>query len=484
MAHAHFSPVGGSSIDIAIQPQSGDVYYFSRTHFGAGANSSTDEATVLGDGGSSPWTATHGVDGDAASNIITGTILVQSTQEGALRHAFLYSSATSRQTSDYFAVGSTVEVLPSTWDDGATETTITGSSNPSYNSNNLYRKFKVTGHVTNQFNTEFAKLDSFPAAEANSQPVETGSGSNTKIQLDDLPDYNLKITSNNGTVRSYVDTATTVTLNEVQVVVMGTGVDGSTQTATFKLSYKGEMSQDMDATSTKEQIAEEINGFSALSGPVTVGTEGDAKWKVTFDAADGDVAQLVAHASAGTAFVVTRANGWSIEGPITDNLDTMQAGGTINITAKEVCTFTVGEKTGSVLYFCYDGVCGSTTTTAGASPEDAIDSIVDDNGNKILADHSTTFSDTAPDHFAVTMPMGKSCDGLEMRAKTLGSITSIVKSVEKHNNGKVFKITRSFVQVEEADTTASLSNIAATGATLAAGKGHSALAGVSTLVFR
>merc|ERR1719316_2559087 len=325
MAHAHFSPVGGSSIDIAIQPQSGDVYYFSRTHFGAGANSSTDEATVLGDGGSSPWTATHGVDGDAASNIITGTILVQSTQEGALRHAFLYSSATSRQTSDYFAVGSTVEVLPSTWDDGATETTITGSSNPSYNSNNLYRKFKVTGHVTNQFNTEFAKLDSFPAAEANSQPVETGSGSNTKIQLDDLPDYNLKITSNNGTVRSYVDTATTVTLNEVQVVVMGTGVDGSTQTATFKLSYKGEMSQDMDATSTKEQIAEEINGFSALSGPVTVGTEGDAKWKVTFDAADGDVAQLVAHASAGTAFVVTRANGWSIEGPITDNLDTMQA---------------------------------------------------------------------------------------------------------------------------------------------------------------
>merc|ERR1711871_799387 len=51
MAHAHFSPVGGLSIDIDIQPQSGDVYHFSRTHFGAGANSSTDEATVLGDAG-------------------------------------------------------------------------------------------------------------------------------------------------------------------------------------------------------------------------------------------------------------------------------------------------------------------------------------------------------------------------------------------------------------------------------------------------
>merc|ERR1711871_1532191 len=257
MAHAHFSPVGGLSIDIDIQPQSGDVYHFSRTHFGAGANSSTDEATVLGDAGVAPWTTTHGIAGDAASNIITGTIQVTSTQEGALRHAYLKSSATSRQTSDYFAVGSTVEVLPSTWDDGAPQTTITASSTTSYNSNNLYRKFKVTGHVTNQFNTEFAKLDSFPAAEANSQPVETGLGTD-KIQLDDLPDYNLKITSNNGTVRSYANTATKVTVNEVQVVVLNDGINNS-PAATFKLSYKGEMSQDMDNGSTEKQVAEEIN---------------------------------------------------------------------------------------------------------------------------------------------------------------------------------------------------------------------------------
>merc|ERR1711871_936994 len=318
MAHAHFSPVGGLSIDIDIQPQSGDVYHFSRTHFGAGANSSTDEATVLGDAGVAPWTTTHGIAGDAASNIITGTIQVTSTQEGALRHAYLKSSATSRQTSDYFAVGSTVEVLPSTWDDDAKGSTITGTN---YNSNNLYRKFKVTGHVTNQFNTEFAKLDSFPTAEAKSQPVAS-------TEMASLPDYNLKITSNNGTVRSYANTATIVTVNEVQVVVMGTGVTSNSQTATFKLSYKGELSQDMDASSSEKQIAEEINGFSALSGPVKVDAEGDAKWTVTFDAADGDVAQLEAHASAGTAFVVTRANGWSIEGPIGANLDTMQAGGT------------------------------------------------------------------------------------------------------------------------------------------------------------
>merc|ERR1711871_369186 len=471
-AHARFSPVGGTSINIKIQPQSGDKYHISNIYFGAGANSSAaGEATITGNGGSA-GEVEHGIDGDAATNIITGvsSILAESDLEDALRHAYLKSSATSRQTSDYFAVSSTVEVLPTTWKDGTEDTDITGTD---YKSNNLYRKFKVTGHVTNKFNTEFAKLDSFPAADALSQPVS---------DLANLPKYNLKITSNNGTVRSYANTATIVTVNEVQVVVMGTGVTSSSQTATFKLSYKGEMSQDMDASSSKEQIAEEINGFSALSGPVQVATEGDAKWKVTFDAADGDVAQLEAHASAGTAFVVTRANGWSIEGPIGANLDTMQAGGTINITAQEVCAFTVGDKTGSVLYFCYDGVCGTTTTTAGASPGDAIDSIVDDNGNEILAGDSTTFSDTAPDHFAVTMPMGKSCDGLEMRAKTLGSIPSIVKSVEKHNNGKVFKITRSFVQVEE--VAGSPGTVGSTDGTFVfgAGKGHSVLVRASTVV--
>merc|ERR1712023_569233 len=109
----------------------------------------------------------------------------------------------------------------------------------------------------------------------------------------------------------------------------------------------------MDQGSSPAQVAEEINGFSALSGAVTVANEGDAKFVVTFDAADGDVAQLEAHATAGAASVVTRENGWSIEAPIGANLDTLQAGGTINITAKEVCTFTVDLDTGSPLFFCY-----------------------------------------------------------------------------------------------------------------------------------
>merc|ERR1711871_1672093 len=317
-------------------------------------------------------------------------------------------------------------------------------------------------------------------------------GSQPVSDLANLPKYNLKITSNNGTVRSYVDTATVVTVNEVQVLVINTGINNAQSGATWKLSYKGEMSQDMDEQSTPTQVAEEINGFSALSGPVSVAGEGTAanggypKYVITFDAADGDVAELGTHTgTSDPVTIVTRANGWSIEGPITDNLDTMQAGGTINITAKEVCTFTLtlsaALDTTERYYFCYDGVCGTTPENPSSSDAAAaIHSIKDDNGDQIL----TVTDDFTSPAYTITMPLGKSCDGLEMRAKVLGKTTAITKSVNKHNNGKVFKITRSFVQVEEADTTASLSNKAATGATLAAGKGHSALPGVSTLVFR
>merc|ERR1712199_119947 len=164
---------------------------------------------------------------------------------------------------------------------------------------------------------------------------------------------------------------------------MGARVAGAE--STWKLSYKGEMSQDMDYQSTPAQVAEEINGFSALSGPVTVTGEGTSayngfpKYVITFDAADGDVAELESHTD-GTDVVtiVTRANGWSIEGPIGEHLDTMQAGGTINVTAREECKFTIsGAGSDPAYYFCYDGVCGS-TTVALAEPEAALASIKDD----------------------------------------------------------------------------------------------------------
>merc|ERR1719446_1322520 len=248
---------------------------------------------------------------------------------------YLKEGATSVQTSDYFAVGSTVEVLPVTWDDGAAAAAApTGSdlanvgtdvSGTGYNSNNVYRSFKVTGHVTNEFNREFAKLDSFPADD----------GITDATALKDRPDYNLKITSNNATVRTYPPTGTgiaaKITLNEVQIITLGNGQDGADQNTVWKLYYKGEESQNMDHGSTPAQVAEEINGFSALSGPVTVAgistgtTTGFPRYSVTFDAKDGDVAELTAVADSGTVAISTQANGWSIEGPVGLGLDTMQA---------------------------------------------------------------------------------------------------------------------------------------------------------------
>merc|ERR1711968_152658 len=274
---------------------------------------------------------------------------------------------------------------------------------------------------------------------------------------------------------------------EVQVVIIGTGVGDLS--ASFKLSYKGEMSQDMDQASTEAQIAEEINGFSALSGPVTVADEGNSKFKVTFNALDGDVAQLEAHTTSGqTVSVVTRENGWSIEGPISANLDTMQAGGTINITAKEVCTFTVNgdaDAGGAKYYFCYNGACGKEIAGAADPTSTITTEILDDNGDAILATATATYSTgdvtadpSVPDVYAITLPLGKSCDGLEMRVKTLGATVEIVKSVDKHNNGKVFKITRSFLHEETAPGTIT----DAAELTFGTKKGNTAVVGVSTLV--
>jgi len=80
--------------------------------------------------------------------------------------------------------------------------------------------------------------------------------------------------------------------------------------------------------------------------------------------------------------------------------------------------------------------------------------------------------------YAITLPLGKSCDGLEMRVKTLGATVEIVKSVDKHNNGKVFKITRSFLHEETAPGTIT----DAAELTFGTKKGNTAVVGVSTLV--
>jgi hypothetical protein len=424
----HHVAIDGTAGDLVTLPVNGDKWVTSNTYFGIGG--------IATGGGTGTVAVAPGNSGSAAAGVVIhndaaqDSIIAHATSIGvqdsitATSFAYLKESAISVETSDYFAVGATIEVLGTTWDDGAigTDTTITG--------NNAYRKFKVTGHVTNPFNREFAKLDSFPADD----------GISLATANSDKPDYNLRITSNNATVRTYPSKAAQITVNEIQVVIFGTGADAGT--GTFKLYYKGEETQDMDESSTSTQVAEEINGFSHLSGPVSVAAEGN-NWLVTFDAKDGDVAEMTALSTAGDGVTIaTRANGWSIEGPVGLGLDTMQAGGVINVTAAEVCTFTETGGTGTVGYYCYDGVCGPAAADGtGDEAQVALRLIKDTNGDAILGT-ATVAETTATDPKTVTMPMGKSCDGLELR----GTTNEITKTVNKHNNGKSFKITRSFLQ--------------------------------------
>merc|ERR1712178_397768 len=153
---------------------------------------------------------------------------------------------------------------------------------------------------------------------------------------------------------------------------------------------------------------------------------------------DGDVAEMTAVATTGTVTVVTRAHGWSIEGPVGLGMDTMQAGGIVNITAKEVCTFEAGTSV-SAGQFCYDNICGPPAANA-ASMQAAVRGIKDDNGDAVLGTAVVTL-DT--NHIQVTMPLaqGMSCDSLEMRNTNV----AVTKTVDKNNNGKSFKITRSFL---------------------------------------
>merc|ERR1712054_162086 len=157
----------------------------------------------------------------AGTEAMTNSIVASSLGTTAgTNFAYLKEAKISVQTSDYFAVGSTIEVMGTTWDDGGVDVDVdiavgiaesgTTQLNPS---SNKYRKFKVTGHVTNEFNREFAKLDSFPADD----------GITPSTLNEDKPDYHLKITSNNGTVHSYPGINAKVTVEEIQVINLGDG---------------------------------------------------------------------------------------------------------------------------------------------------------------------------------------------------------------------------------------------------------------------
>merc|ERR1711881_676080 len=89
------------------------------------------------------------------------------------------------------------------------------------------------------------------------------------------------------------------------------------------------------------QIAEAINSFSALSGPVTVVKEAYFEIKVTFAAIDGDVPELsVVRESGSLVFSVhTLQEGWSFFAGHSARLENVQPGSVINITSSEKVRF-------------------------------------------------------------------------------------------------------------------------------------------------
>ena len=463
--------LSGTVISVVANAENGDQWVTSDIFFGSGGITSGDAADP-GSANSEQNDITLQIDTSAMTNNIGITGGDIGTVASTINYAYLKEGKTSVQTSDYFAVGSTIEVMGTTWDNGAVGTDV----DVDVLSNNKHRTFKVTGHVTNEFNREFAKLDSFPADD-NIGPATTNANK---------PDYLLKITSNNGTTHSYPTLAARINVNEVQIITLGDGQDDDNTNQVWKLYYKGEESQNMDYLSTAAQVAEEINGFSHLSGPVTVDDDGgmthstapaisgSSRYKVTFDAKDGDVAEMTAVATTGSVTVVTRAHGWSIEGPVGLGMDTMQAGGIVNITAKEVCTFAAG---GAVTagQFCYDNICGPKVGNSGAAASDfeaAAQAIKDDNGDAVLGTATVAFDSN---NIVVTMPLaaGMSCDGLEMRNTNV----AVTKSADKNNNGKSFKITRSFLT-----RTAFASVTDATNVACAAGKCHEAVTAVDSII--
>jgi hypothetical protein len=360
-----------------------------------------------------------------------------------------FPTATSQNTGEYFAVGSTIEVLPTTWDRTNRDDDITVSDN-------AYRTFKVLSHVSNVHGQTFAKLDSTPT---------TASGAN----------YALKVTTHNSTVT----TRTSVTLNaaqgEVQEIWAMADFRGAAHADDQYRIYINankpnvEFTEILTGASTNAQVAEAINSFSALSGPVTVTGAADLnKISISFSAIDGDVPQLTIDkladgGSSNTMSTETTKQGWSFFAGQSARLENVAPGSRINITSSEVVTFSISAWTVGNLVFSYDGtvagaphIVGEATQTAKVLA--AITSIKDAKGaSKLTAGSGLACTTASATSIVVTMPAGADGSKLELvptsGTDTAGALPALVtKSVAKNNNGKSFKVLRVTNQVWELGT--------------------------------
>merc|ERR1711871_472144 len=219
----------------------------------------------------------------------------------------------------------------------------------------------------------------------------------------------------------------------------------------------GEFTEVLNGASTNLQIAEAINSFSALSGPVTVAKNTDHfEIQVTFAAIDGDVPELSVVRESGTLTwsVHTLQEGWSFFAGHIARLDNVQPGSVINITSREEVTFDIATwAADSKLIFSYDGHVGGTAidegTTATASPTvaqiaTAVNSIKDNKGAaKVgLASDGADVTVTGTSKIVIKMPKGMDGSKLELLMAEGDGAAGITKSVVKNNNGRSFKVKR------------------------------------------
>jgi len=422
----------------SAQFQIGDNFKLTNVRFGY-VSASTNANTVTGD-----FSTLHHATGDigfASSFTANADAFIRINYDAA------FPTVASIITDDYFAVGSTVEVLDTTWD-------LDASGMPdATQSTNAYRKFQVLSHVKNIHGHSFAKLDSSPT---------TDSASN----------YALKVTTNNHTVTTRTNIEINAVQNEVQSIRGFVANEMKFSTTAGQDAFRLYINKDkpnveftevLDGASTVLELQEAINAFSVLSGPVSVtqAAAGLGEIKITFAAIDGDVPQVEAvmeashsgaTATSGLSWVsLTQHEGWSFFAGKNARLENVEPGSIINITSSETVSFTHDLAAGSMV-FSYDGNVGSAAVTFGsitdANARAALNSILNHKGLPKFAFIDADITITGTTGIAVAMPEG--VDGSKLGLSPAGdsnaaapaSLTTISKSVAKNNNGKSFKVVR------------------------------------------
>jgi glycerol-3-phosphate responsive antiterminator len=350
-----------------------------------------------------------------------------------INHDADFPLQTSQDTNNYFPVGSTIEVLDTTWED---DTANDVKSDVSVNVN-VYRSFKILSHVKNTHGHMFAKLDSVPTT-------------------DSTENYALKVTAHNATVTNRINVEMNANQQEVQVIQpIENDLFAIDDTDTYRIyinkdKANAEFTEVLTGASSNTEIAEAINSFSALSGPVSV-DKTKKEIRITFAAIDGDVPELevVEEVDSGddTDFYVhTIAEGWSFFAGHSARLENLQPGSVINVTSQEKVSFTITGWTTAdhKIAVAYDGHMGTSFLTQGTIDAEevvsALNSINNEKGLQKFTISSGDVTSNSTTNIVINMPEGVDASKLELLPVT--SSLTVEKTVAKNNNGRSFKVLR------------------------------------------